>query len=82
MCITPRRIHNERARVLADGLCKSLRSFLNDDVPPADFARECCVERGAIGIIATLKRGDDDFILETGFSLYVDIRLWVAIDRI
>jgi hypothetical protein len=78
VCITPRRIHDERARVLADGLCKCLWPFFRDDVPPADFAREGCVERGATGIIAVLKRGNDDFILETRFALWVDIRLLVV----
>ena len=68
--ITPRRVHDEGAWVLADGLCKCLWSFLNNDVSPADFARECCIERWAIGIFAVLKRRNDDFILETGFSLW------------
>lgn len=78
MGITPRRIHYERAWVFADGLCKCLWSFLDNDVSPADFAGECCVKRGAIGILAILERRNDDFILETGFSLRVDIRLWVV----
>lgn len=74
MRVTPRSVHNKCARILADGLGKSFRSFFNDDVTPTSFTGESSVEGRTIRIIAVLERGDDNLLLEARFTLYKPMR--------
>jgi hypothetical protein len=72
--IAPCSVHNECAGVLADGLGESFWSFLDDDVPPTIFTGERSVKGGPIRILSVPKLGDDDLILEAGFTLYKVMR--------
>jgi hypothetical protein len=67
--ITPRSVHNKRTRVLADGLGESFWSFLDDNVPPAIFTGECSFEGRPIRVLSVREFGDDNLLLETGFTL-------------
>ena len=69
MRVTPRRVHDEHTRVLADSLRERLRAVFHDDVAPADFAREGGVGGGSVGVRAVDKLGDDDLFPEARFSL-------------
>jgi hypothetical protein len=44
--------------------------MLDDNVPPTTFARQTSVEGRTIRVVAVLKRGDDDLVLETRFTLH------------
>ena len=69
MRITPGGVHNKYTWVLAHGLCKRLWTLLDDDVAPALLTRDRRVERWAIGVVAILELGNNDFVLEAGFAL-------------
>ena len=68
MRITPCSVHDENTRVLAHGLGECLGTLLDDDVAPADLAREGRVERRALGVFAVDKFGDVDLVPEAGFA--------------
>jgi hypothetical protein len=44
--------------------------MLNDDVPPTTFARETSVKGRTISVVAVLKLGNNNLVLETRFTLY------------
>ena len=69
MGITPCSVHDECPGVLANCLGESFRSMLNDDVPPSTFARETSVKGRTIRIVAVLKLGNNNLVLETRFTL-------------
>lgn len=70
MRVTPGRVHDERARVLADGLGKGLGAVLDNDVAPTNFAGERGVEgRPVEGVLTVLEGRDNDFVFEARFTL-------------
>ena len=74
MSITPGGIHDQAARVRADGLGEGFGALLDDDVAPTDLAWHRGVDGRAVRIVAVLQLGDDNLILETGLSLENHIR--------
>lgn len=69
MGITPGRVHDEHAGVLANGLGERLGALLDDDVAPAELAWHGGVEWGAVGVFAVGELGDVDFGSETRLAL-------------
>ena len=69
MRVAPGGVHDEHAGVLADGLGEGLGAVLDDDVAPADFAREGGVGGGSVGVRAVDELGNDDLFPEARFSL-------------
>jgi hypothetical protein len=70
MRVSPRRVHDQAARILADCFRECLRPVFDDDIAPADGAWEVRVERRAIlWVLATLQLGDDDLGFETRLAL-------------
>ena len=79
MGVAPGRVHDQAARVLADGLSESLRAFLNNDVAPAGRAGLGGVEGRGRRVVAVVEGRDDDVILEAGLALEgVNKRAFVA----
>jgi hypothetical protein len=73
--ITPRRVHDQASRVIADGLRKRLRPVLDDDIAPADSTREIGVDwRAIIWVFPVLQLGDNDVGFETGLALFASPR--------
>jgi hypothetical protein len=71
--VTPSGVHDEAARVLANGLGESLRAFLDDDITPSLFAGDGRVERWAVRVVAVLEGWDNDLILKARFALDGDL---------
>ena len=70
MSITPRSVHDERSGICTNGFRKLFRAFLDDDVTPSNFTRECSIEWGAInGVFAVLEFGNDNIIFKAWFTL-------------
>lgn len=67
--VTPCGVHDKTARVSTDSLGEGLGSLFDDDVSPSDFAGHGGVEWWAVGIVAVVELWNDDFGLETGFTL-------------
>ena len=74
MRVTPCSVHNECARVLADGLGESFWSFLDNDIPPTILTGKRSVEGGPIRVLSVPELGNGDLVLEAGFTLYKVIR--------
>lgn len=70
MGITPSGVHDESARILANGLSERFRSLLDNDIAPTNLAWVAAVERWTcIWVLTILQSGNDYFRLETGLSL-------------
>jgi hypothetical protein len=70
MGITPSGVHDESARILANGLSERFGSLLDNDVAPSNFAWLTAVERWTGLWVLTILQGGNDYIgLETGLSL-------------
>lgn len=70
MGVTPGGVHDESARIRANGFGESFGTFLDDDVSPADFAWDRGVERWAVGVFPVVERRDDDLVLEAWLALH------------
>lgn len=73
--VAPCRVHDQYTRVLADGLCESFRTLLDNNVTPAAFAGECSIHGRPIFVRRVLELGNDDLVGETWFTLINDIEL-------
>ena len=71
--VAPGSVHDKGSRVFADSLGNCLWAVLNNDVAPADFARESRIKRGSGGVLSVLELGDDDLSPEAWFSLKTDL---------
>ena len=69
MRIAPGGVHDQTARVLADGLSECLRALLDDDVAPAGRAGLGGVEGRGRWVVTVVEGRDDDVILEAGLAL-------------
>ena len=69
MSITPGGVHDEHTGVFTDGLGESLGTVFDDDVTPSLLTRNRAIEGGTVGVVAVLEGGNNDLILETGFTL-------------
>ena len=74
MSITPGRVHDERARVLAHGFGEGFGSLLDDDIAPADLAWLRGIEGRTFGVVSVGELGNVDFGLETRLALYNYVR--------
>lgn len=66
MSIAPCGIHDQDARVFANGFGKSLGTIFYDNISPTNCARECSIQWRAI---SGLQLGYDNIGLDAWFSL-------------
>ena len=69
MRVTPGRVHDERAGILADSFGERFRALLDDDIAPANLARKRSIEGGTVRVFGVLQWRDDDVVLEPWLAL-------------
>lgn len=69
MSITPGGIHDQYTRIRANCFGEGFGTLFDDDVTPANGAREGGIEGRSIGILAVSELRNNDFGLETRFAL-------------
>lgn len=69
MSISPCSIHDQSSGVFTNGFGEGFKSLLYDDVSPSNLARESCIERRSIRVLAVLEFWNDDFCFQTRLTL-------------